>query len=191
MVTAEFMKNGLTLKRADPLFQFIRYTLDGDTSKITNEMKPKNEKEEKWVEKNLKRILERKKDKDYDIKERKALEECEKVLREYLPKEYWSDGFFNTNKFDSLQRKLYRKILKDLDKMIALKEEPLYSKLVVCGKIPDEIQIRYMDSELKKILKEEYNIDWNPIYEIAPKPYFDDIKRVKEKYKKNLYWSHY
>lgn len=173
----------LTNERCYEIKKYINQLLYNDGKDIKEEWKPMTIEEIQYYEKEYKyKLKEKKHSEDFQNRKNKAFEEIELVTRKYLPKEYWSDGYFSSDEFNEILEEISERILEEVNNLSIF--DPRYYFLTLGGHHLSSPQYWiYEKLRTKQILKKKYKIDWNPKSDYYTEEYKEEIKKIQEKYK--------
>lgn len=141
---------------------------------------PQNDFEKEFVKRfNIKKEKDNKEKELFDENMSKAKEEASKLMDLYLPKEYRIDGYFNSNEFKEILKKVRREVIDNFDDNIIINGKKIkdYDEKT----INEAIEI-YEEQEVIKILKEKYKIEWIPTYHFLDNDYIKKINEIQDKY---------
>lgn len=172
----------LTNERCYEIDDYIHQLIYHNGENITEEMKPKNSEEQAYFNKHYQWELEDKQKTENFYKNLElAKDEAEQVARKYLPKEYWSDGYFSSDEFKNILNDIEEKILDEVNNLKVF--DPRYYFLTLGGHHFSSPQFwAYENLRTKQILKRKYKINWNPKKDYYTDEYIKEINDIEEKY---------
>lgn len=142
-------------------------------AELISGISPSTKKEEAFVKnfQESKQILSEK-TKNFEIRKENALKEINNLLISMNLKEYTFNGYYNSNEFLEIEEKVNQlakeKTIKELNRITYKITNIKYNDLFMKNKI--------------NIFKTNYNINWKPIDMVLPKEFWDEYKKIKEKY---------
>lgn len=120
---------------------------------------------------------------DFQKRLEDAKEEANELRKKYLPKEYLKDGLYKSKEFESFENKMYEQTFKEVQEILSKKIEPEYSKIALkSGYVSERILDFYIRDKVVEKIRKKYK-DYLPEVDIAPEEFYEELKKIKEKYK--------